>query len=88
MIRPCEQLRLLVQYVDNDGVSDSLIKGFSNVLALQFLLREYVQQEVSLSAVSWWPVFLHLPTRQTLLPEAIYAAMMVTTGALIGQLKP
>jgi hypothetical protein len=53
MIRPCEQLRLLVQYVDNDGVSDSLIKGFSNVLALQFLLREYVQQEVSLSAVSW-----------------------------------
>ena len=53
MMQSGDQLRLLVHYVDNDGVSDSLIKGFSNVLALQFLLHEYVQQEVSLSAVSW-----------------------------------
>ena len=47
------ELSLLVQYVDNDGVTDALVKGFSNVLALQTMLHEFVKQEVKLSSVTW-----------------------------------
>jgi hypothetical protein len=53
MLVASEDLTLLVHYVDNDGVSDSLIKGFSNVGALQEMLHTYVGQEVALSVVSW-----------------------------------
>jgi hypothetical protein len=53
MLEASAVLSLLVLYIDNDGVGDSLIKGFSNVACLQSMLRTYVDQELALSVVSY-----------------------------------
>ena len=53
MLEPCASLSLLVHYVDNDGVGDSLIKGFSNIQSLQNMLHTDVSQELKLSVVSY-----------------------------------
>ena len=47
------EMTLIVHYVDNDGVSDSLVKGTSAVSSLRDMLHEYALQELRFSLVSW-----------------------------------
>ena len=46
-------IRLVLHFVDNDGVSDSLIKGFSRSANLRLMLKKYVQQECGQALCSW-----------------------------------
>jgi hypothetical protein len=46
-------LKLVIHFVDNDGVSDALIAGFSRVVSLQSLLRRFVLQECEFKFASW-----------------------------------
>lgn len=45
--------RLVIHFVDNDGVSDALIKGFSRTESLRRMLRKYIEQECESSLCSW-----------------------------------
>ena len=47
------EMTLIVHYVDNDVVSDSLLKGASAVSRLRDMLHEYALQELRFSMVSW-----------------------------------
>ena len=40
-------------HVDNDGVSDALVKGSSSVSSLRDMLHEYALQESRFSLISW-----------------------------------
>ena len=46
-------MTLIVHYVDNDGVNDSLVKGTSVVASLRGMLHEYALQELRFNLVSW-----------------------------------
>ena len=53
MLGPSDDTRLLVHYVDNDGVTDALIKGFSGSVCIRTMLRLYIEQECKLGFISW-----------------------------------
>jgi hypothetical protein len=46
-------MTLMVHYFDNDGVSDSPVKGTSAISSLRDMLHEYALQELHFSLVSW-----------------------------------
>jgi hypothetical protein len=53
MISTCSSMTLVLHFIDNDGVADSLISGFSRVRTLQHMLRIFVLQEGELCLTSW-----------------------------------
>jgi len=53
MLGTCVSSRLVVHYVDNDGVTDALIRGFSGTFCLRSMLELYIRQECALGLISW-----------------------------------
>ena len=46
-------ISLVVHFVDNDGVADSIIKGYSDVSAMRDMLQVYIGQETEQALASW-----------------------------------
>ena len=53
MLAAHPEMTLIVHYVDNDGVNDSLDKGTSPVASLREMLHQYALQELRFHLVSW-----------------------------------
>ena len=53
MCRSTGPLSLVTHFVDNDGISDAVIRGYSDVVAIRRMLMIYLRQETERRYSSW-----------------------------------